>query len=421
MPQDPSTPGGGEHPEQDGATDGAVPVPAAPVASVLGVAEPTPAVVSSGPDAAEVDELAQPADASPQGRRRALWLGLAAVILIALGVGFFYLEHRSSGLYALAPGSATPVAGAISVKPPTPVFPHQGRFLFVTVSLRTVGPFDYLFDRMDSNIQLIHQKALVGSSKPSQLNQADAVQMQTSTQTAVIVALRRLGYTVTVTNRGAQVNEVNVGTPADGHLAPGDVITAVDQTAVATNDALVTELRKHKPGDDVSLTVKAPDGKTRTETIKLGTSPPSQGPPHAFIGIVTQSKQDVTLPIGVTIDPGNVGGPSAGLAFTLGIINELTRGDLAGGHTVAVTGTIEPDGSVGDVGGVIQKTAAVRKTKAIAFLVPPGEYKDASTHAGSHLKVIKVTSLEDALNALRSLGGDLSGVGPAPASTPASS
>ena len=106
----------------------------------------------------------------------------------------------------------------------------------------------------------------------------------------------------------------------------------------------------------------------------------------------------------MTIDPGNIGGPSAGLAFTLGVIDELNPGDLTGGRKIAATGTIESDGSVGDVGGVVQKTAAVRRAGAIAFLVPPGEYADAVKNAGPKLKVIKVTSLEQALDALKGLG-----------------
>jgi len=163
----------------------------------------------------------------------------------------------------------------------------------------------------------------------------------------------------------------------------------------------------------VKLTVKS-GTRTRIESVKLALSAPGQGPPRPFVGIATTTRTDATLPFDVTIDPGNIGGPSAGLAFTLGVIDELSAGDLTGGRTIAATGTIEADGSVGDVGGVVQKTAAVRRAGAVAFLVPPGEYADAEKHAGPKLKVIKVTSLEQALNALKSLGGDLSGLKPAP-------
>jgi len=113
------------------------------------------------------------------------------------------------------------------------------------------------------------------------------------------------------------------------------------------------------------------------------------------------------LPFDVKIDTRGIGGPSAGLAFTLAIIDELTPGELTGGKNVAVTGTIDIDGTVGEVGGVVQKTAAVRNAGARLFLVPPGEFADASKHAGKNLKVVKVTTLADALKALADNGGEI--------------
>jgi PDZ domain-containing protein len=335
--------------------------------------------------------------------------------MLLAGIGYLVAQRYTSHLLALTPGSATPVNDAISVKPAMVAHPHRGRILFVTVALRSVGPFDYLPDKLNSDIQVVDQKVLVPpNSKPSQLNQLNAVEMQNSTQVAEIVSLRRLGYKVDLHGQGAEVNQVAPKTPADGHLVPGDVVTAMDGTPIPTNDVLVAAIRKHRPGDSVTLTVMANGGSSRTEVVKLGQAP-GTGPPHAFLGIVTSTKQQLKLPVDVNIDPGNVGGPSAGLAFTLGVINALTTSDVTGGHTVAVTGTISSDGTVGDVGGVAQKTAAVRRSGAVAFLVPPGEYNDARKHAGHRLKIIKVSNLEEALTALRSIGGDLSALGPPPA------
>jgi PDZ domain-containing protein len=357
-----------------------------------------------------------PSDQRPQSRRPR-WLVALTIFILVAGLGYFFAQRYTSHLLALTPGSATPVTDAISVKPTTIAHTHRGRILFVTVALRTVGPFDYFPDKLNSDIQIVDQKVLVPpNSKPSQLNQLNAVEMQNSTQVAEIVALRRLGYQVDLHGQGAEVNQVGPRTPADGHLVPGDVVTAMDGAPITTNDALVAAIRKHKAGDTVTLTVTpSSGGPTRTETIKLGQVPASPTEPaHAFLGIVTSTKQQLKLPVDVNIDPGNVGGPSAGLAFTLGVMNAMTASDLTGGQTVAVTGTINSDGTVGDVGGVAQKTAAVRKSGAVAFLVPPGEYREALKHAGHRLKVIKVANLGDALTALRSIGGDLSALGKSP-------
>ena len=103
------------------------------------------------------------------------------------------------------------------------------------------------------------------------------------------------------------------------------------------------------------------------------------------------------------------------LAFTLELIDSLTPGELTGGRKVAVTGTIDQDGNVGPVGGVAQKTAAVKSAGAKYFLVPPDEYATAKAHAGRNLQVIKVANLEDALDVLGSLGGDVAALGPPPA------
>jgi Lon-like protease len=363
-----------------------------------------------------------PEQSSPPVRRSWFSRRLIAlfVVVAVLASGYLVAAHLTSDLYALAPGSATPVAGAISFKGSAKTYTHAGEIFYVTVSLRTVDPVGYVLDQLDHNVQVVHEKALVGTSKPSQLNQVDAVQMQTSTQTAAIVALRRLGYSVELQNLGALVMEVTAKSPADGHLVPGDVLTAIDATPTPTGTALVTAIHGHHPGDEVKLTVQPESGPIRTETITLGQFPPqTQGPTptYGFVGITTGTKQRANLPINATIDPGNVGGPSAGLAFTLGLINTLSSGDLTGGKKIAVTGTIAADGSVGAVGGVPQKTVAVRRSGAVAFLVPPDEYKNALSKAGPKLKIIKVSTLDEALNALASLGGDVSAIPPPPAST----
>lgn len=365
-----------------------------------------------------------PEQSPPPARRSHRLRRLIAllVVVVVLGTGYVVASHYTSDLYALAPGSATPVASAITVAAPATTYRHPGEILFVTVSLRTVEPVGFVFDKLNPNVQVVNQKQLVGTAKASQLNQVDAVQMQTSTQTAVIVALRRLGYTVNVENLGALVQEVSAKSPADGHLVPGDVITEINGTPTTTNEALVNAIHSHQPGDVVKLTVQPPSGPARTESIVLGKFPPvpaGQGttPNYGFVGIVTGTKQRALLPVKATIDPGNVGGPSAGLAFTLGLINALSGGDLTGGKKVAVTGTIGPDGEVGPVGGVPQKTVAVNRSRAVAFLVPPEEYEDAVKKAGPRLQVIKVSTLDEALNALASIGGDVHAIPPAAPST----
>jgi Lon-like protease len=122
--------------------------------------------------------------------------------------------------------------------------------------------------------------------------------------------------------------------------------------------------------------------------------------------VVSTTRATYTFPFNISIEVGAVGGPSAGLALTLGILDILSGGDLTGGHSVAATGTIELDGTVGDVGGVAQKTVAVRRAGATVFFVPADQFKDAQSQAGS-MKVYAVKSLQQALDDLQRLGGQV--------------
>jgi PDZ domain-containing protein len=139
------------------------------------------------------------------------------------------------------------------------------------------------------------------------------------------------------------------------------------------------------------------------------------GDPQApIVAMGTQPVYDFPFPVSINSD--DIGGPSAGLAWTLGIINTVSGGHLTGGHTIAATGTIRPDGSVGDVGGVKQKTVAVERAGATIFFVPPQELKVAKSMATRSLTVYAVSSVRQALEDLQRRGGDL---GPAAAGPPA--
>ncbi len=241
--------------------------------------------------------------------------------------------------------------------------------------------------------------------------------MQDSTSSAAVVALRRLGYTVVENDLGAQLIQVQPGSPAArGGLECGDVVIAVNDTPVHTSTELVTAVQKYKPGDVVKVTVNRPSATSATSVRKvtldvhltgtpgiLGLTPDSSKP---FLGVISQTDTTFTFPFRVTINVGNIGGPSAGLALTLGLLDVLSNGQLTGGHHVAATGTINLDDTVGDVGGVAQKTVAVRRAGAQVFFVPPQELQAAKSEAGS-MKIYAVSTLDEALSDLKSLGGEV--------------
>ena len=237
--------------------------------------------------------------------------------------------------------------------------------------------------------------------------------MDVSKQVASVVALRKLGYDVQAKGTGAVVTGLAENAPAAGHLGEGDAVVAVRTDApeatdkpIATMEDLVSSLSSSKPGEVVHLTVeKDRSGTKEQRDVTLGARP--EAPERGFLGVTLTTRDlNFEFPFDVSIDSGNVGGPSAGLAFTLGVVDVLTPGSLTGGQKIATTGTIDLNGHVGPVGGVKQKTFAVRAEGATLFLVPKDEYEEASKYAGDDLKVVGVDTLDEALDVLSRNGGD---------------
>jgi PDZ domain-containing protein len=369
------------------------------------------------------------------------WVSLAVAVLMVADL-YGWLQVGAHGYYLFSPGTAPVITssnqcravqqGDLVLPDGTPcarldvpadrAHPISGSLYMVDVLVGPATPLDYLegkipgfLSAVDEGAQLIPRSEVLGSTPSSQLGCQDTQQMQGSTSTAAVVAVRRLGYTVTENDLGAQLYQVQPGTPAaSAGLECNDVIVGVDGSHVGTAAQLVSVLHARKPGDTVSLTVRRqqPSGTTRTLTLtaRLEGTPALPGlkadPSKPFLGIVAQTDVTFTFPFNVNVEVGDIGGPSAGLALTLGLLDVLSGGQLTGGHRVAATGTISLNGAVGDVGGVAQKAVAVRKTGAQIFFVPKDELAAARSHAGS-MKVYAVTSLEQALQILKSLGGHI--------------
>ncbi|MDQ1444159.1 MAG: Lon-like protease [Acidimicrobiaceae bacterium] len=341
----------------------------------------------------------------PQPSRR--WL--AAVIAATLAVGLLVASVTVQlPYYALAPGSAKQVNDLINAD--SPIYTPKGRVLMATVSLRRAQPIDVIEGWFDDDIEIVKEEQIVGRTPPKQYHQLNLQAMDESKRTAIVVALRKLGHDVPAHGQGSLITNVipGRGFPAEGHLQQGDVITEVDGQPVQFVEDAVRLLHQHKPGDAVRLQVTGVDGASRIEQLVMARNDDGT----AVLGIELQTfKLDYDVPFKVDIDSADIGGPSAGLAFTLGVLDELTPGELTGGKVVAATGTIGIDGAVGDVGGVPQKTAAVIDAGAKVFLVPPGEYEQARKRAGKRLQVIKVATLDEALAVLGRLGGNASALG----------
>jgi PDZ domain-containing protein len=253
---------------------------------------------------------------------------LPGLLVVALIASFtVYLPY-----YAYTPGSATDTEHVIKIKG-AEAYPANGEIDYTTVRIKHLTPWRAFQAWRDPAIDVVSEKAYLGNLTPSANKTFNLQLMSDSKQAAVYVALTRLGYKIPVTGGGAVVREVSPDVPAASVLKEGDVIVAVDGTPVHLDSDLGPILEPHKPGDEVTLTIERPTGtadptvkptyNTITEKVKLA----ARDDGTALIGIAPGTRDDVKFdfPVNVDIDSGSVGGPSAGLAFTLGVIDALTR------------------------------------------------------------------------------------------------
>ena len=325
---------------------------------------------------------------------RLVGLGIA-LLLIAVGATWLYPADS----YLLLPDTAKPLADLVKVEGEKPHPP--GGILYVDVIVRQASVLEELvpFTRPDGS-DLVPERAIIppGSNYQDRRRQ-NLRQMDRSQTIAAAVALRQLGYKIVAKPEGALIVDVASGSPADGKLEATEVIVGVDGKPVTTPAGLRELIAKHEPGETVKLSVR---GGGATRSVEVGTieSPAEKGRP--IVGIQVEQSADISLPLDVEIDLGGVGGPSAGLAFALDIVEEL-RGGVDRGLKIAATGELALDGTVVPIGGVKQKVIGARRSGVDVFLAPAGDNaEEARRHAGD-LRVIPVESFRQALRSLATL------------------
>lgn len=335
------------------------------------------------------------------GRRWRI-VGVVGAVLVAVVVAAALIPVP---YVALRPGSVWPVNNQITVVD-ADSFPSDQPVAFTTVSSRSASVLEAAVGWLDKDIDVLPKEAVRGKLSAGANRRYNAELMETSISTAIAVAEGYLGEDVRITTSGVIVREISPDSSAAAVLERNDVIVTVDDEPVDEIGELGTLLQVGGPGASHTLGVERPAGSTTRIKVQVTTAAAEDRPERAVIGIIPQDRiVDFDFPIDVTIDSGTVGGPSAGLAFTLAVIDTLTPGQLTGGTRVAVTGTIALDGTVGPVGGGVQKAVAVRQAGYDVFLVPTSEFELVRAAVGDDVQVIAVDTLEEALAALIELGG----------------
>ena len=350
----------------------------------------------------EVDAPAgAPPSVAPAKPRRRPWQVAAVVLASALGAAAIGANFIRVPYIITSPGEATPLDADVVSITGAPTYSLDDDLLFLTVRVSNRDPnlWRYLFALLDDDVSVDKREEVIGCQSYAESTRLNDLLMSESQDAATTVALRRLGYEVVEEGNRVVVVDVLCDGPSRDRLMAGDVITAVDGTPVAVADDVRPLVVAHSPGERLRVTVDR-GGETREVDLRLG-----ERDGAAFMGIRSQTVTEQHFPFSVKIDTRSVSGPSAGLAFTLAIIDELTPGDLTGNQRVAVTGSILPDGTVQVVGGVPQKTVTARERGVSLMLVPRGEAREARSHAGD-MRVVAVGTIDEALQALEQSGGD---------------
>jgi len=342
--------------------------------------------------------------------RRTQTLVVASVLALVLGIAGLWLPVP---FVTLAPGPVTDTLG--SAKGVTLIdiegrrtYPTGGKLELTTVEeTPRLSLLSALQDWFDGDRAVVPRELIQppGQSQKD-IQQENTQAMLDSQDLATAAALGELGIESTGTS--IAVAAVPADSPAAGKLAVNDVITEVNGTPIHSQAELRSEIGKVKPGEDVKVTFQrapttgAGGGTTATRTTVITTRAAPDDAKRPIIGITTTEKR--AYPFTVRIRISDVGGPSAGLMFALGIIDLLTPGELTGGRTIAGTGTIDESGKVGPIGGIQQKILGARNSGATAFLVPADNCTDAKKTAPRGLQLIKVDKLSGAVDALEKLG-----------------
>lgn len=345
----------------------------------------------------------------PPRRRRRIILRVGGVLLVAAALAGWFVRLP---YYTESPGSVRETESRIAITG-RPAFDAEGEVYFTTVSQRRATPVLLLLAWLDDTVDVQSEGDLFPDGDTRNARLVNQKMMDDSKFDATIAALRQLKLPVTITGDGAFIDGLLDGSDAVGKLQQGDVVTGVDGTSVTNVEELSAILATHLSGDTVDVVVRRGRGGA-VERVSITLMSNDEDPTRGYLGVnVETSSPRLEMPFTLDIDSGEVTGPSAGLAWTLGVIDRLTPGELTGGRKVAVTGTISADGRVGPIGGIAQKVAAVLDEDIGVFLYPAStpepEVERMRNIADGEIELRPVATLAEALAVLAP-----DGVPPAP-------
>jgi Lon-like protease len=341
-------------------------------------------------------EQVPPADPTAGPSRSSRWRRWGAILLPLLVLAYILSLVRLP-YFVVTPGPARDVEPLIHIDERT-VYSSKGHFLLTSVRFRQANVYDVVASWVDPFKSLLPERALIAPGEtPEEEAQVAQSQMDTSKIDATVVALANYTDYPEEHGPGALIEQAFAGTPAEGKLFAGDVITSIDGHAIQGPDQAGQRITAAGEGTTLTFTVR-PLGETKSRRVRLAPALIA-GQDRAVIGVSLVEN----FPFPIDIESGDIGGPSAGLMWTLGVIDLLTPGDMTSGRTIAGTGTIDVSGDVGEIGGVEDKVVAAERAGAVVFFVPTGNAAAARSVAGS-ISIVAVETYLDAVRYLQAQG-----------------
>lgn len=294
--------------------------------------------------------------------------------------------------YSVGPGPAREVTPLIVFEGRQRYEP-AGKLVMTTVRLEQLTPLTAIGAWLDPQRAVVSEERIYGpGADETQEQQRSISEMDQSKLDATSVVLHQLEGYPRQHGEGALIESTVADCPADGQLFPGDIVTAIDGHTIDDRGAASAVIEATPPGTAMDFTLNV-DGKTEHASFARERCARGAGP---LVGV---SMLDA-FPFPVTISSGQIGGPSAGLMFALGLYDLLTPGDLTGGRTIAGTGTIDLDGRVGPIGGIVDKVVAAQRAGATVFLAPAADMDELRGVDLGGMRVISVSTFAGALKAL---------------------
>jgi Lon-like protease len=335
--------------------------------------------------------------------RKKLYIGSVLMLAFLLIGGMYY----TLPYYVSKPGMAKELAPIIKVENG---YQEHGDFMLTTVRMGKANIYSYLQAKIRKYEEIYPQHMILSSKETEEeYNVRQLHLMAASKLNAIEVAYRKAGLPVRYDYKGIYVMQVMDDMPAAGKLKPGDRVFKVDGQSFLSSKEFIEYVSKKQAGEKISLTYSRNE---EEDTVTLALQSFKDDPKRVGIGISLVDDKEIVIDPDVIIKTDDIGGPSAGLMFSLEIYNQLTKEDLTRGYEIAGTGTIEPDGMVGPIGGIEQKIVAADKAGADIFLAPNEKGAKNSNYQSAiktgrdiktKMKIVPVDTFDEAVEYLENL------------------